>query len=89
MARRPGNAPVPRFVATAPPKSSLPAEFVVGGKGAGAVFDGNQISLAAAKKIARVCRDWAWQARCIDLPGGCFLQVTAEAVTHRYAGQRG
>ena len=55
----PGNAPVPRFAAAAPPKSSLPAEFVVGGKGAGNVFDGNQISLAAAKKIARVCRDWA------------------------------
>ena len=31
----------------------------MGGKGAGNVFDGNQISLAAAKKIARVCRDWA------------------------------
>src|SRR6266481_994759 len=55
----PGNAPVPRFVAATPPKSGLPAEFVVGGKGAGNVFDGNQISLAAAKKIARVCRDWA------------------------------
>src|SRR5438128_7266156 len=50
----PGNAPVPRFVAPTPPKSSLPAEFVVGGKGAGSVFDGNQISLAAAKKMARV-----------------------------------
>jgi glc operon protein GlcG len=55
----PGNAPVPRFAAATPPKSSLPAEFVVGGKGAANVFDGNQISLAAAKKIARVCRDWA------------------------------
>jgi glc operon protein GlcG len=55
----PGNAPVPRFAAATPPKSSLPAEFVVGGKGAGNVFDGNQISLAAAKKVARVCRDWA------------------------------
>jgi hypothetical protein len=55
----PGNAPVPRFVAATPPKSSLPAEFVVGGKGAGNVFDGNQISLTVAKKIARVCRDWA------------------------------
>ena len=55
----PGNAPVPRFVAAAPPKSSLPAEFVVGGKGASNVFDGNQISLGAAKKIARVCRDFA------------------------------
>jgi glc operon protein GlcG len=55
----PGNTPVPRFVTATPPKSSLPAEFVVGGKGAGSVFDGNQISLAAAKKVARVCRDWA------------------------------
>jgi glc operon protein GlcG len=55
----PGTTPVPRFAAAAPPKSSLPAEFVVGGKGAAGVFDGNQISLAAAKKIARVCRDWA------------------------------
>jgi len=55
----PGNAPIPRFAAATPPKSSLPAEFVVGGKGAGAVFDSNQISLAAAKKVARVCRDWA------------------------------
>ncbi len=55
----PGAAPVPRFAAATPPKSSLPTEFVVGGKGAGNVFDGNQISLTAAKKIARVCRDWA------------------------------
>jgi len=54
-----GSAPVPRFAAATPPKSSLPAEFVVGGKGAGNVFDGNQISLASAKKIARACRDWA------------------------------
>jgi len=55
----PGNAPVPRFATATPPKSNLPAEFVVSGKGAANVFDGNQISLAAAKKIARVCRDWA------------------------------
>jgi uncharacterized protein GlcG (DUF336 family) len=54
-----GNAPVARFAAAAPPKSNLPAEFIVTGKDAGNVFDGNQISLAAAKKIARGCRDWA------------------------------
>lgn len=54
-----GNAPLPRFSAPAPPKSTLSAEFVVAGKGAASVFDGNQISLASAKKIARVCRDWA------------------------------
>ena len=55
----PRAAPVPSFAAAAPPKSSLPAEFVVRGKAAGEIFDGNQISLAAAKKIAHVCRDWA------------------------------
>ncbi len=55
----PGSAPVPRFATATAPKSSLPAEFVVGGKGASNVFDGNQISLGAAKKIGRVCRDWA------------------------------
>jgi glc operon protein GlcG len=55
----PGGAPVPRFAPPAPPTSTLPAEFVVTGKGAANVFDGHQISLAAAKKIARVCRDWA------------------------------
>jgi glc operon protein GlcG len=55
----PGNAPVPKFAAAAPPKTALSPDFVVGGKGASNVFDGNQISLAAAKKIGRVCRDWA------------------------------
>ena len=30
-----GNAPVPRFATATPPKSTLPAEFVVSGKGAG------------------------------------------------------
>ena len=55
----PGNAPVPKFSAATPPKSTLSPDFVVGGKGAGNVFDGNQISLAAAKKVARACRDWA------------------------------
>lgn len=55
----PGNAPVPRFVPAAPPKASLPAEFVISAKAAANVFDGNQISLTAAKKVSRVCRDWA------------------------------
>ena len=53
------KVPVPKFQATMMPKTSLPAEWVVGGKGAGNVFDGNQISLGAAKKIAKTCRDWA------------------------------
>lgn len=52
-------APVPRFAAAAAPKSNLPAQFVVSGKAAAAIFDANQISLAAARKVARVCRDWA------------------------------
>lgn len=55
----PGTAPVPRFVPAAGPKPSLPAEFVINPKAATSVFDANQMSLATAKKIARVCRDWA------------------------------
>jgi uncharacterized protein GlcG (DUF336 family) len=55
----PGKAPVPKFVVNATPKTTLPADWVVGGKGAANVLDGNQISLGAAKKIAKVCRDWA------------------------------
>jgi uncharacterized protein GlcG (DUF336 family) len=55
----PQTAPVPRFEAAAPPKSTLPAEFVVSGKLASQVFESNQISLAAAKKIADTCRGWA------------------------------
>src|SRR3989442_15375350 len=49
----PGTAPVPRFVPAAPPKSTLPADFVVSAKAATNVFDSNQISLTAAKKVAR------------------------------------
>ncbi len=53
-------APVPRFATATTAKTNVSnPEWVVGGKGAANVFDGNQISLAAAKKIARVCRDWA------------------------------
>ncbi len=55
----PGKEPVARFAAAAPPKSNLPAEFVVSGRGAATVFDANQISLVAAKKIARACREYA------------------------------
>jgi glc operon protein GlcG len=81
LPRRPnpnaGNAPavpVPRFVAATPPKASLPAEFVVGGKSAGNVFDGNQISLAAAKKVARACREWV-----ASKGGGMSLYIIDDA----------
>jgi uncharacterized protein GlcG (DUF336 family) len=54
-------APVPQFAlpqgTTA--KSSLPAEFVVSGNATRGIFTGNQISGEAARKVARVCRDWA------------------------------
>ena len=55
------NAPVPRFELAqgATPKSSLPPEFVVSGKAAASIFDGDQISGEAAKKIARTCRQFA------------------------------
>ena len=53
-------APVPRFATTAAPKTSVSnPEWVIGGRGASNVFDGNHISLATAKKIAKVCRDFA------------------------------
>ncbi len=56
-----GNQPVPRFELAqgVTPRSSLPSEFVVSGKAAANIFDGNQISGEAAKKIARTCRAWA------------------------------
>jgi uncharacterized protein GlcG (DUF336 family) len=58
-----GSAPVPRFdlPANVVPRSSLSAEFVVTGKNAASIFDANQISGEAARKAARVCRDWAAQ----------------------------
>jgi uncharacterized protein GlcG (DUF336 family) len=53
-------APVPRFATQTMPKTSVSnPEWVIGGRAASNVYDGNQISLATAKKIARVCRDFA------------------------------
>src|SRR5262245_57804248 len=56
-----GNEPVPRFELpqSVTPRSSLPPEFVVSGKAAANIFDGDQISGEAAKKIARTCRAWS------------------------------
>ena len=54
------SAPVPRFASTTAPKTSVSnPEWVIGGRAATTVYDGNQISLAAAKKIAKTCRDFA------------------------------
>jgi len=57
--QNPGTTPVPRFASATTPKSSLPSDWVVSGKDAQTVLDATQISLGAAKKIARTCRDWA------------------------------
>ena len=54
-----GNAPIPHFAATTPPKASIPSEYVIPAADAAKVFDGDQISLATAKKIGKACRDWA------------------------------
>ena len=54
-----GTLPVPHFGNTKPPQSTLPSEFVLTGADAAHVFNGDQISLAAAKKIALGCRTWA------------------------------
>jgi uncharacterized protein GlcG (DUF336 family) len=54
------SAPVPRFASTTAPKTSVSnPEWVIGGRAATTVYDGNQISLSAAKKIAKTCRDFA------------------------------
>jgi len=53
-------APVPRFATTTAPRTSVSnPEWVIGGRAASNVYNANQISLATAKKIARVCRDFA------------------------------
>jgi glc operon protein GlcG len=57
--RRNPQLPVPKFEVTMAPKTTLNPEWVVGGKGAVNIKDGNQISLFAAKAVAKACRDWA------------------------------
>jgi glc operon protein GlcG len=53
-------APVPRFATQTMPKTSVSnPEWVIGGRAASNVYDANQISLATAKRIARVCREFA------------------------------
>jgi uncharacterized protein GlcG (DUF336 family) len=53
------KVPVPKFQPTMIPKSTLPTDWVVSGKDAAQIYNGYQISLAAAKKIAKSCRDFA------------------------------
>jgi glc operon protein GlcG len=53
------RASVPRFADSKPPKSALSPEFVVRGKAAAKLMNGDEISLATAKKIALTCREWA------------------------------
>ena len=56
----PNPVPVPRFAAASAPKSTLSTpEWAINGPAATKVFDGNQLSLATAKKIAKTCRDMA------------------------------
>nr|TFG53954.1 MAG: hypothetical protein E4H34_03115 [Hyphomicrobiales bacterium] len=55
----PNPVPVPRFAATMPPTTNLPAEFVVSGQAAGRIYDGYQISGDAARRVAMACRQWA------------------------------
>ncbi|MCZ0954189.1 MAG: heme-binding protein [Rhodospirillaceae bacterium] len=50
--------PTAQFRAEAPPESALPSEFVVSGAAAARLFDGNQISAAAAVAVTDGCRAW-------------------------------
>jgi len=51
--------PVPQWGSTKAPKTSLPAEWVVSGNAAAHVLEGSTISLAAAKSVAKGCREYA------------------------------
>ena len=51
--------PVPTWGSTKAPQTSLLPEWVVSGAAAAHVLEGNQISLAAAKKLASGCREFA------------------------------
>jgi uncharacterized protein GlcG (DUF336 family) len=77
----PNPAPVPRFDLPqgVVPKSTLPAEFVVSGAPARNIFDAHQISGAAAKKIARTCRDWAAQR---NASASIYILDTAGTLVH-------
>ena len=55
----PNPVPVPRFAATTAPTTGLPSEFVVSGQAAGRIYDANQISGDAARRVAMACRQWA------------------------------
>jgi uncharacterized protein GlcG (DUF336 family) len=57
--RRTPAIPAPKFEPTMTPKTTLQADWVVGGKEAANVRDGYQISLSAAKRVAKACRDFA------------------------------
>jgi len=63
LPRRAANQKVPVPAFDLPqgktPHSALPPEYVVSGKDAANIFDGNQISSAAAKKIAQACLEYA------------------------------
>jgi uncharacterized protein GlcG (DUF336 family) len=74
-------APVARFDLPqgVVPKSALPPEFVVSGAPARNIFDANQISGAAAKKIARACRDWAAQR---DASASIYIIDTMGTLVH-------
>jgi uncharacterized protein GlcG (DUF336 family) len=56
---RPSGKPTPVWGSTKAPKSALPAEWVVSGPGAAHTLEANDISLAAAKNVAKGCREYA------------------------------
>lgn len=57
--RPPRTAVGPRFDRSEVPESSLPAEWVVSGEAAANIFEANQISGDAARRVALECRNWA------------------------------
>jgi uncharacterized protein GlcG (DUF336 family) len=85
----PNALPVPMWGSTKAPKSSLPAEWVVSGAGSAHVMEGTQISLAAAKSVAKGCREFAaskGQTATIYIVNDAFEMVHMERMDGEFPG---
>lgn len=79
------NAVAPRFGMPQgfTPNQDLPPEFVVTGAAAARIYDRNQISGDAARRVAMTCREWAAER---DGTGSVFILDTAGNFVHMERG---
>jgi len=88
-AQNPNALPIPIWGSTKAPKTSLPAEWVVSGAGSAHVMEGTQISLAAAKSVAKGCREFAaskGQTATIYIVNDAFEMVHMERMDGEFPG---